>query len=126
MSSAHEIPHRLHFDMSDRLAKALRVAGMTNAEMAEYLGVSRNTISNWTNGHQPVKKQSLRLWALRTGVPLEWLEHGRLNAESPSGDDPKGQATPSVGAGPRCTPRDLNPEPIDYGTVIPLFERIAA
>lgn len=83
------------------MRKSLTFAGMGVGEMSEYLGVTRETVSRWMNGKNPVGRQSLRLWALRTGVPFEWLETG--NAPSPHGD----------GACPQCAIRDLNPEPAD-------------
>lgn len=64
------------FDLADRMRKALRSSGVGVMEMADYLGVARNTISNWINGHVAPSKQSLRLWALRTGVDFEWLQTG--------------------------------------------------
>ncbi|HEY9413144.1 MAG TPA: helix-turn-helix transcriptional regulator [Pseudonocardia sp.] len=64
------------FDLADRMRKALRTAGLTVQEMADYLGVTRTTASNWINGKVPPSKQSKRLWALRTGVSFEWLETG--------------------------------------------------
>jgi transcriptional regulator with XRE-family HTH domain len=69
---------RLAFGTPDRLNKALTVADVSSQEMADYLGVSRNTISNYINGRTIAKKQTLRLWAMRTGVPLVWLEQGIL------------------------------------------------
>ena len=65
------------FDRSDRLRKALQVSDVEVQEMADYLGVSRTSVSNWINGRVPPSKQTLRLWALRTGVPLGWLETGQ-------------------------------------------------
>lgn len=41
----------LGFDLADRMRKALRVSGVTVQQMADYLGVSRNTVSTWINGH---------------------------------------------------------------------------
>lgn len=64
------------FGLGDRLAKALSVASVTSIEMADYLGVSSNTIGNYTSGRTVPKKQTLRLWAMRTGAPLEWIETG--------------------------------------------------
>lgn len=62
--------------LGDRMRIALRHAEIGAGDMAEYLGVGRNTVSTWINGkHQP-SRPALRLWALRTGVPLEWLETG--------------------------------------------------
>lgn len=64
------------FDLADRMRKALRSSEVGVMEMADYLGVARNTISNWINGHVAPSKQSLRLWAMRTGVSFEWLQTG--------------------------------------------------
>lgn len=62
--------------LADRLRKSLDEAGISNQEMAEYFGVSRNTISRLINGHSPPDLRTLRLWALRTGAPFEWLVDG--------------------------------------------------
>jgi transcriptional regulator with XRE-family HTH domain len=64
--------------------------------MADYLGVARNTVSTWINGRIAPSKQTLRLWALRTGVDYEWL-----TAEmDPS---PRGGAKAQVRAGSPLT-----------------------
>lgn len=76
----------LAWTLGDRLGKAMRVAGISAAEMAEYLDVHRNTVSAYINDRQPPKRSVLRLWALRTGVSLDWLETG----ESPVGPPPGG------------------------------------
>jgi DNA-binding transcriptional regulator YiaG len=68
----------IKWDQPDRMRKALRVAGMTPGEMAAYLDVGGNTVSTWINGHIKPSYTILRLWALRTGVPLTWLHHGDL------------------------------------------------
>lgn len=73
------------FDLADRMRKALRQSGVGALEMADYLGVSRNTVSNWINGRVPPGKQSIRLWAMKTGVPYEWLHDGVSSSPSPSG-----------------------------------------
>ena len=61
------------WDMADRMRKSLRDAGLSVQEMAEYLDVSRTSVSNWINGRIDPSRQTLRLWALRTGVSYEWL-----------------------------------------------------
>lgn len=58
--------------------------------MADYLGVARNTVSTWINGKIVPSVQTLRLWALRTGVPFEWLQNGTVPHEHDGGDDPTG------------------------------------
>ena len=65
------------WDVADRLRKSLRHAGLGTAEMADYLGVSRQSVGNWINGRIEPSQQTLRLWALRTGVSFEWLTGGR-------------------------------------------------
>jgi hypothetical protein len=35
--------------------------------------VSRSTVSSWINSHHHPGTPILRLWALRCGVPYEWL-----------------------------------------------------
>jgi transcriptional regulator with XRE-family HTH domain len=74
-----EVPE---FDEADRLRKALRVADVPVQDMADYLGVSRNTVSRWINGAVPAKGAVLRAWALRTGVSYEWLAAGRAPSRS--------------------------------------------
>lgn len=61
------------WDTADRMRKALRVADIGVQEIADYLGVSRNTVSTWINGRITPSLQTLRLWALRCGVDFEWL-----------------------------------------------------
>lgn len=78
------------FDLGDRMRKALHAGGVSAGEMADYLGVRREAVSTWINGRITPKRGMVRLWAIRTGVSLEWLETG-------------------------CAIRDLNPEPADLG-----------
>lgn len=61
------------WDTADRMRKALRSAGIGVQEMADYLGVTRSTVSTWINGRIAPSTQTLRLWALRCGVPYDWL-----------------------------------------------------
>jgi transcriptional regulator with XRE-family HTH domain len=57
-----------------RLKRALAHADLTIEEMAAELGVSRSTISGWINEHGAEPRIGyLKLWAMRTGVPFEWL-----------------------------------------------------
>lgn len=72
------------FDLADRMRKALRASGVGVQEMADYLGVARNTVSTWINGRIEPSTQTKRLWALRTGVPFEWLERGEV---TPANDE---------------------------------------
>jgi transcriptional regulator with XRE-family HTH domain len=91
MTTAHDfmIPE---FQLGDRMALALRNAGHSQQEAAEYFGVTRQTISAWTNGRNVPKKGELTLWALWTGVPLSWLQTG----EKPADGGPDGGLLPRL------------------------------
>ena len=49
---------------------------MSQAELAERAGVSRQTISNYEVGFTTPRPGALRLLALATGVSYEWLRYG--------------------------------------------------
>lgn len=85
MTTSAEHPGVPQFDLADRMRKALRISGVGAQEMADYLGVNRNTVSNWINGHHPPDKRTKRLWAMRTGVPFEWLDNGEEARASTTG-----------------------------------------
>ena len=63
----------LEWDLADRMRKALRISGWSVQEMSEYLGVAPNTVSTWINGRNRPSPAAVRLWAMRCGVPYEWL-----------------------------------------------------
>ncbi len=75
------------WDAADRLRKALRTSDVSVQEMAAYLGVSRNAVGNWINGRVTPSTQTMRLWAIRCGVPYEWLRDG--DSGSPDGPGPQ-------------------------------------
>jgi transcriptional regulator with XRE-family HTH domain len=74
--------------LGDRLAKSLDHAGVSVADMAEHLGVSRNTVGNYTSGRTEPRKVVVMAWALRCGVPLEWLTTGELDLTEDDDRDP--------------------------------------
>lgn len=71
--------------LGDRMGKALSFADVSVQDMADYLGLSRNSLSGYINDRLRPKRQTVLLWAMRTGVSLEWLETGE---GSPTGTDP--------------------------------------
>jgi len=91
--------------LGDRLRSALRHADLSVADMAADLDVSLATIGRWLNDRGPVKRSILRLWAMTTGVSLEWLETGQA---------------PTVESEPEelraC--RDSNPKPSDLYLIV--------
>lgn len=107
------------FDMADRLRKALRHADVGVQEIADYLGVSRNTVGAWINGRTPPTKAYVRLWAMRTGVPFEWLQNGK----SPQPVGPDGGSLPVTERLPHL---DSNQEPAGYQVRATLNRPLAA
>jgi len=81
--------HLWDWTLGDRMKKALKVAGISRDDMAEYLGVAPATVSTWMNDRIHPSLQTQRLWAMRTGAGYDWITG--------------------------YTPRDLNPEPTDSG-----------
>lgn len=82
-STSERVPE---WDTADRMRKALRDASIEIRDMADYLGVSRSSVSNWINGRIRPSKQTLRLWSLRCGVPMTWLTgegSGNLRSRTP-------------------------------------------
>ncbi len=56
-------------------------AGLEQKEMADYLGVSASTISNWENGRCAVKFPFLVSWAQVTGYNVSSLQGGDGDSE---------------------------------------------
>ena len=52
---------------------ALEYSSVTINEMARELGASRTTISNYLHGRTQPRRSDLITWALRCGVPFDWL-----------------------------------------------------
>lgn len=62
--------------IADRLRKAREHAQMDKGEFAEKIGISRNSVGNYENGHTVPRTIVINAWAFATGVPREWLETG--------------------------------------------------
>ena len=62
--------------LPDRMAKSLKSSGMSPSGIAEQFGVHRNTVSGWIHGRIKPSTVTVRLWAVTTGVPYEWLVDG--------------------------------------------------
>jgi transcriptional regulator with XRE-family HTH domain len=90
MSTSTERLNRpdLAWTMGDRMAKARKVLGLTQAEMADRLEVSRQSVVNYENDHTRPYRRTLRQWAEITGVTTEWItgptrDNGWLSAHIP-------------------------------------------
>ena len=69
-------PEFLDQSFGDRLSKSLRYAGISHDEMAQYLEVHRNSVGNWCQGKARMMPVILRAWAIKVGLPVEWLRDG--------------------------------------------------
>lgn len=84
----------------DRFRKAREIRGLTQAQLAELLGVSQRTVARAeesTEDHLP-KRPVMVAWALGTAVPLSWLETGAAGG-------------PTSGPGTALPHLDSNQEP---------------
>lgn len=87
---------------ADRLRKARDHAGLSQADLADAMGVSRNSVSSYETGVVQPRRIVLNAWALTTGVPLSWLM---------TGDDNGG-----------CAMSDSNTQPADLESPHPLLD----
>lgn len=97
MTNAPQAQGKLRWTLGDRLGKALRLESVSVAEMARELGVSRNTVGNYIADRTPVRDQTIRVWAMRTGVPFNELKLGITS----SGPDGNGGITGAYAQGTR-------------------------
>lgn len=83
-----------------RLQRALAHAGISAEEMGRELGVTRATISRWMHDRGGAPRLIyVKQWALRTGVPLAWLQDGVV----PDADAPTPPPRSAANAGkPSC------------------------
>lgn len=75
-NDAGQVPQ---WSVQDRLRKAREHAGLTQLELAESIGVARNSVSNYESGATKPRQIVLNQWSLATGVPLSWLQLGDDN-----------------------------------------------
>lgn len=84
--------------MKHRLQIARETTGLNAQDFAAEIGVAKNTVYNAENGARRPSRLVVRAWAMRSGVPVEWLETGQ--APAMPGPD-----------GGEYTPTDSNREP---------------
>jgi len=77
MSQATDMGEIPEWTLRWRLQRSLVHADVSIDEMADELDVSRQTVSRWLNDHGVPRNGFLKLWALRCGVPYEWLRTGQ-------------------------------------------------
>lgn len=75
MSTAEALEAVPEWTFGDRLRKARRVAGLSQAELADALGVSTARLSNWEAGYNLPRDlvRTANAAGVATGVATEWL-----------------------------------------------------
>jgi len=71
----------LEFTLADRLRKAREHAGLEQRELADRLGIHRQSVARYEKGDAEPRLPVLRTWAMETGVDLDWLEDGVVRPE---------------------------------------------
>lgn len=111
MTTAFETGRIPEIGLRHRLRIAREEAGLGIVELAERMGVARNTVGNAEAGKVRPRKVVLNAWALATGFDIHWLETG----ETPTGTNP--------GGGQECPQSGSNRRPADYKSVVLSFPR---
>lgn len=108
MTAPGQIPE---WTIADRLRKARESAGYGQTDFAAHTSMARATISAAENGHRVPSKANMRLWAMATGVPFEWIVNGET---PPTGGGVSGGLLPGL---------DSNQEPAGSKPVVSIFSR---
>jgi DNA-binding XRE family transcriptional regulator len=95
MTSAYEAGQIPPVLLRHRLRIAREFAGYEQDELAEIIGVSRNTIGNAEVGRVKPRKITLRAWAFHCEVPLSWIEGDDQSPHHPQ-DGPRGARRPTL------------------------------
>lgn len=86
MTSAYETGAVPPIEVRHRLRIAREYAGLEQDELAELIGVSRNTVSNAEKGRVHPRKITINAWALACGVPASWIWTGQHPTDRPDGE----------------------------------------
>lgn len=100
------------FTIGDRLRKARELTGLEQGPFADELGIARGTVGNYEHGRVAPRKVVLKAWAMRTGVPFEWLATG----VAPTQEGPGPGVNQDLGR--PAPPAGLEPESSDSWTFI--------
>lgn len=62
--------------LTDRIRRAVELAGITQSYIAKSLGISQPAVGQWLTGKKEPTEENLADLAKVTGVRLEWLSEG--------------------------------------------------
>jgi transcriptional regulator with XRE-family HTH domain len=97
MSSQPDSPRVPEWTIAERLYLARTVAGYEKQQLADAIGVSRDTVGNYESRSWARKRSPayIKAWALATGVDGQWLQTG-IDPISPDGRKQRGNTTENV------------------------------
>jgi DNA-binding XRE family transcriptional regulator len=117
MTIAYESGDVPPIEVRHRLRIAREYAGLEQDELADLIGVSRNTIGNAEKGRVKPRKITLNAWGLACGVPVSWIEKGVPDCGPPQ--SPLDGALRMQGAGSAPSPDRTD----DLRIIRPIFGR---
>lgn len=84
MSTQPNSEHIPEWTMGDRFRKAREETGLTQEQFAHEIDVDRNTVSAYeADQRKRPTRVVVNAWAMRTGVPREWLLSGIASTRWP-------------------------------------------
>lgn len=102
----------LYDPVRERIFRKIEETGISQKELANKLGVSPQTITDWKNGKSNSFSRKLHLLAPILGVPTVWLLSGDEDAKKPAAGD--GDGVSENEAIFRALPPDLQEEALRY------------
>ncbi len=93
--------------IGDRIRSSRLVAKLTQNDVAQFVGVSRVSVTQWENGASAPAKDKIQALAQMLSVPLEWLLYGDNNEANAAPDEKDGTIQTIRGQPARSEMRDL-------------------
>ncbi|QKY80038.1 immunity repressor [Gordonia phage Doggs] len=106
MTSAYESGKIPEIQVHHRLRIAREWAGLEQSELADRIGISRQSVSKAESGKTEPRRITLNAWALATGVPVSWLRNGETPGTDGPGGDGDGGVTPPTPNADKSSSRD--------------------
>lgn len=80
--------------LGEKLTQARKAAGLTQADVAAKLNVSRQAVSRWESGDTTPSVDKLKALAKLYGVSLDWLFGDTADGEPPEAAKPEADRNP--------------------------------
>ncbi|WP_315807800.1 S24 family peptidase [Pseudomonas sp. C9-3] len=88
----------LNMDFSDRVKERMKALKLTSIEVAQLVGVSKGSVTHWTNGTNQASGKRLIALASALECSAEWLATGESQAPSPASGPREEQPKPAKSA----------------------------